>query len=773
MRGAWALTSSLVAVVLVTAAHVPSALAASTASTVSTGDQDACAFLNDGTADCWGAGGDGQLGNGNLRDSQVPVAVKGLSGVTSIATGSDSACAVADGGAACWGDNSSDQLGDDSGDPSSVPVAVQGLGSGVRSISVGGAFACAVLTSGAAECWGDDSSGELGDGGGEQQSGVPVQVSGLASGVQSISAAGLEACAVLSSGGVDCWGSGNDGTLGNGTSSSQSDTPVPVSNLSDATAVAVADDHVCALTSAGAVSCWGENYDGQLGDGDAESSSDVPVANPTLTSGVSAISSYAGGSCAIQSSTTDCWGIDSDGEVGNGTTTASEDTPQAVSGLDDAQSLGAGSDADGTCAVESGGAIACWGDNDSGQFGDGATTSSSTPVLTTLNENVAVSLTGSGSGTVISAPAGIDCGAGADSCSAVFPTGSKVELIAAPASGVSFVGFSGGGCGGDGILCSVTANQAVTVAATFDPAPTIQVTAPTDGSYTAGSALTSSFTCQPAQGVTVTSCLGSLDGGAAEPSGSALSTIDGTHTFEIDAVDSDGAAATTEVTYIAGSGSGTSGGSPSLPPLPTVTIGMPQNGQTFTRDEYAPTSFSCADSAGPGIVACTDSSGYAAPSGALDTSTLGSHQYTVTAQSGDGESGTGQITYTVVAPPATPATASAGPAHTEGDTAIFELGCEGTSGTCTVTAKLTGLITTKVKRHGQRVDLKRTVTYATKRVSLAAGSSRQVSISLDRAEAKRLAARHRLSVLLTIASGMGKRRTTRTQSLSFASRGRT
>ncbi|MGH2843041.1 MAG: hypothetical protein ACRDKL_05575, partial [Solirubrobacteraceae bacterium] len=756
------------------AAGAGSAQAVVTATAVATGGGgNGCAVLTGGTAVCWGQDSNGQLGDDNYRPSNIPVAVQGLTGVTSVSIGETSACAVASGGAYCWGSNASGQLGngDSALQLSPVPVPVQGLSSGVQSISVGEGFACALLTSGGTQCWGDNYLGELGDGGTEQSSDVPVQVSGLASGAQSISTAAAMACAVLLSGSIDCWGEGYDGQLGNDTSASQSDTPVTVYGLTDATAVAVGDDHVCAL-AAGAVSCWGENDVGQLGDNEAEQSSDVPVANPTLTSGVIAITSYPGGSCAIEGTATFCWGYDGNGEIGNGTTNdTSVPTPQQVSNLNGALALSLTSDGE-PCAVESGGAVACWGED----TGNGTTTSSSTPVLTSLNEMVSVTLSGSGTSTITSIPAGIDCGDGAGTCTALFPTGSQVELVASPAPGSSFAGFTGGGCSGDAILCDLTPDQAEAVTATSELAPTIAVSAPDGGSYAAGSTLTSAFSCQPAANQTLTSCLGSVDGGTGSLSGSALSTAAGTHTFTITAVDGDGGTATTEVTYTAAAGGGSTGAGPGsssgLPPAPTATIGAPASGATFTLNEYVATSFSCADSAGPGIAACTDSAGDSAPSGALDTSTLGAHTYTVTALSKGGQQATTQITYTVVSPPATPPTAQAGRATVHGDTATFTLGCEGTSGACGASVALLRETSVKVTRHGRTLLTQRTTTLARKDVKLSVGRSRKVSVTLDRAGVRLLAAKHRLPLTLRVSGGSGKTRTTAAQTLTFTSAGR-
>ena len=198
-------------------------------SAISAGGFQTCA-VKDGGVWCWGQNQYGQLGNNSTTDSHVPVAVSGLAtGVTAISVGENHTCALKDGGAWCWGYNAYGALGDPAiahcADPSCdysttgslVPVAVSGLTTGVTAISAGGLHTCA-LKGGGAWCWGFNYTGQLGNGttSGPFAAGstVPVPVSGLAGGVSAISAGGSHTCAVAS-GGVWCWGSNGDGSLGN------------------------------------------------------------------------------------------------------------------------------------------------------------------------------------------------------------------------------------------------------------------------------------------------------------------------------------------------------------------------------------------------------------------------------------------------------------------------------------------------------------------------------------------------------------------------------
>ena len=291
---------------------------------ITSGGTFACALTTAGGVECWGDNSYGQLGNGTATDSSVPVAVSGLSsGVSAISAGNAQTCALqAGGGVECWGDNFAGQLGNGTTTGSLVPVAVSGLSSGVSAISAGSNYTCALTSAGGVECWGDNTYGQLGNGT-TTDSSVPVAVSGLSSAASAISAGGNHTCALTTAEGVQCWGSNSSGQLGDGTTTNRY-VPVAVSGLSNGvSAVSVGQNHTCALTSDGGVECWGSNSSGQLGNGTATDSS-VPVAVSGLSSGVSAIATGGDNTCALPSTGgVECWGYNFYGELGNGTTTGS------------------------------------------------------------------------------------------------------------------------------------------------------------------------------------------------------------------------------------------------------------------------------------------------------------------------------------------------------------------------------------------------------------------------------------------------------------------
>ena len=262
-------------------------------------------------------------------------------GVQAVSASAFHTCALTSGGGVkCWGNNKYGQLGDGTNDDSNVPVNVSGLTSGVTAVSAGGIHTCALTSGGGVKCWGSNGAGELGDGT-NTDSNIPVDVSGLTSGVQAVSAGGIHTCALTSGGGAKCWGPNGTGQLGDGTNNN-SNIPVDVSGLTSGTAaVSAGTYYTCALTSGGGAKCWGSNYDGELGNG-TNNNSNIPVNVSGLTSGVAAVSAgrvfYGwwaepyGDTCALTSCGVQCWGYNEYGQLGDGTNDDSN-VPVKVSGL--------------------------------------------------------------------------------------------------------------------------------------------------------------------------------------------------------------------------------------------------------------------------------------------------------------------------------------------------------------------------------------------------------------------------------------------------------
>lgn len=350
---------------------------------IAAGSDHTCALTIEGGVKCWGVNWDGQLGNGaNMEERPTPVDVIGLTGgVQAIAAGGSNTCALTlEGGVKCWGNNEVGQVGDGTaGENRLAPVDVIGLSSDIRAIATGAAHACALTIGGGVKCWGYNEQGQLGDGthGGSRL--TPVDVVGLTSGVRVVVAGWRHTCALTTGGGVKCWGDNWAGPVGDGSNGARGMfyrlTPVDVVGLtSGVQAVAAGGDHTCALMADGGVKCWGGNYYGQLGNGARITSWEqlAPVAVAGLTSGVRAVAGGGAHTCALTTGGgVQCWGDNEHGQVGDGVAGANRLAPVEVVGpADGVQSLAAGGHH--TCALTTAGGVQCWGDNQYGQLGSGA-----------------------------------------------------------------------------------------------------------------------------------------------------------------------------------------------------------------------------------------------------------------------------------------------------------------------------------------------------------------------------------------------------------------
>ncbi len=345
---------------------------------VAVGSFHTCALTNAGAVKCWGYGGLGVLGDGTTTSRWTPVDVVGLStGVIAISTRSDHTCALTSGGGVkCWGVNHDGQLGDGTTTARFMPVDVSGLSSGVIAISAGGLHTCALTSGGSVKCWGGNGDGALGDGTTTSRP-TPVDVSGLGSSVIAITTGYAHTCALIIGGGARCWGRNEKGQLGDGTSTNRL-APVSVSGMGNSVgSISAGSLHTCAVTSGGGAKCWGDNFYGSLGNG-TTINSPTPVAVVGLGIGVNAISAGGGGTCALTNSgAARCWGNNSSGSLGDGTTILRL-VPVDVSGLSSTVSaIRKGNDH--TCALTSGGVAKCWGYGGYGQLGDGTTLNHFTP----------------------------------------------------------------------------------------------------------------------------------------------------------------------------------------------------------------------------------------------------------------------------------------------------------------------------------------------------------------------------------------------------------
>lgn len=334
------------------------------------GRKHSCARLISGGMQCWGSNFSGQLGNGSSIRNPIAVAVAGVSNTTAIAAGGGHSCAVIGGGTiGCWGSNNTGQLGDGSLTTSALAVTVSGV-SGASAVVAAGGHTCALLNAGSVKCWGANSRGQLGNGSyslyNTSATAVPI------SDATAVAAGARHSCALMRDGTVKCWGYNENGQLGNGTTSDGL-VPTVVSGVARAFAIATGGNHSCAAVAGGTVLCWGYNNYGQLGNG---TSADSFLAKAvTGLSGVVAITAGEYHTCALLAvGTARCWGNNDPGQLGNGNN-ANSTIPTIVGGLADASAIQAG--VAHTCALIKDGTVRCWGYNYSGQLGSDIGVSSS------------------------------------------------------------------------------------------------------------------------------------------------------------------------------------------------------------------------------------------------------------------------------------------------------------------------------------------------------------------------------------------------------------
>jgi len=355
-----------------------------TNTTIAAGTYNGCAILENQSMVCWGDNEYGQLGDGTTDGSAVPIYVNVAANEipVEVTVGQVTACALMESGNIyCWGSGYYGKMGN--GEPWSddyVNTEMRQVllpeGQGGQTVSISGGHICTILDNGDVYCWGRNRNGQLGYGGTSNRN-IPTKVNlpGQRSAI-AISTGTFMTCAITTDGMGYCWGENDEGQLGNGTTNTRKTTPVEVLFPSGYTPVSISagDDFSCALMDNRKVMCWGENNDGRLGQGPLATDDETTPVWVIMENSETAHFLDIGTKSAcmiLDSGETKCWGTNEEGQIGQGDTDIDYySTPTEVNGSYDFVALSINSDT--ICAITSNAEGYCWGDNEAGQTGRGS-----------------------------------------------------------------------------------------------------------------------------------------------------------------------------------------------------------------------------------------------------------------------------------------------------------------------------------------------------------------------------------------------------------------
>ncbi|MEJ0044958.1 MAG: hypothetical protein WDN04_01495 [Rhodospirillales bacterium] len=412
--------------------------------------------------------------------ARPPVKVSNLTNVVAIAAGFFHSLAIkSDGSVWAWGLNSTGQLGNNTIVNSNVPVQMQATLSGTTA-KIAGATAIAggsghslILTSASGLlAVGNNGSGQLGINNLAVVSNmVAIPVTPAITGVTSIAAGRNHSLALTTGGKVYAWGDNSTGQLGDGTTTNQK-APEPNATLTAITQISSRDSTSLGLDTSGAVWCWGRNDVGQCATGSTASPQTTPVTSNVSGFVISSMSSGGFHSVAISTASNQYlgWGDSSSGQLADIPPTSNV-AATGLGSVTGVSKLAAGYTF--TLGLKPDGSVIAFGANGSGQLGDGTTVERLAAVnvlgvggtgLLNLAGLYSLSVTVTGGGSVTSSPAGVTCSSG--TCAGTFNSGTVVTLTAAAASGNTFTGW-GGACSGALTTCNVTVGGATSVTASF------------------------------------------------------------------------------------------------------------------------------------------------------------------------------------------------------------------------------------------------------------------------------------------------------------------
>jgi alpha-tubulin suppressor-like RCC1 family protein len=349
---------------------------------IAVGSGHTIAIEESGELFSWGFNGSGQLGYLPTISRSSPQSVGTSSNWSMVGAGTRHSLAIDEQGQLfAWGDNSYGQLGNGVSGYSTEIILVDspniwtqvaaGSDQGVRRLS----YSIAIDSEGRLFSWGANYAGQLGSGKYLDLK-YPELIESSAV-WQKVSAGSAHILAINENGELFSWGNNSFGQLGRGYMADESyiRTPTTVPGLSNIMKVSVGDRHSCALSQTGQVFCWGLNSSGELGNGtNQQSINSVEVLNISTATDISSGNYHT--CILLADKKVSCWGLNSSGQLGDGTFD-DRNASVGVNGLSGIKQISAGGNH--TCAITDDNEVYCWGDNSSGQLGDGTRESRNLP----------------------------------------------------------------------------------------------------------------------------------------------------------------------------------------------------------------------------------------------------------------------------------------------------------------------------------------------------------------------------------------------------------
>ena len=335
---------------------------------VTAGWYHTCGVATDGVAWCWGLNRDGAVGDGTTINRSIPTRVRTGLRFRQISTGAFNTCAITtDDRAVCWGFGGDGQLGTGSTVRRLTPVAVAG-DRRFRDVRVGYRHACGVTRADVAFCWGDNGNGQLGDGTTSRKL-RPARVAGGLAFVRVVAGTN-HSCGLTTDARAYCWGWNQYGQVGTPTNTGAILRPFQVdASIGLLRQASAGDQHSCSVTISKIAYCWGRSFHGESGSGFAGVFY-LPLAVNSGGTKFLGVSPGGDHTCGVSTENLAyCWGSNGLGQLGSVTGGADRLSPTAVAGGHRFEALKAG--LAHTCGVDMDGRAWCWGNNATGQLGNG------------------------------------------------------------------------------------------------------------------------------------------------------------------------------------------------------------------------------------------------------------------------------------------------------------------------------------------------------------------------------------------------------------------